>query len=169
MAYPYPYTAINVTSGYKPAHRQDHVGIDFSKGKGTKIRPAKSGKVIATYTGAVEGDQRAGGGFGNYVIIQHKNGIQTLYAHLSEVYVKVGQYVTRKTTIGAEGNTGYSFGSHLHFEVRKNGVPINPAEFLESEEKVGFSEFLADKKMLIVVVLVTLFVWFDPFRLFWKK
>jgi murein DD-endopeptidase MepM/ murein hydrolase activator NlpD len=168
MAYPYPYTAKDLTSDYMPPHRPEHKGKDFSKGKGTKIAPAKAGKVVAVNTGAVEGDHKAGGGYGNFVIIQHENGIQTLYAHLSKVNVKVGQYVTRDIIIGEEGNTGYSFGSHLHFEVRKNGVPINPAELLAESVDVSLSDFLVNKKMLIVVMLVVFFVWYDPFK-FWRK
>ena len=68
--------------------------------------------------------------WGNFVLIQHPNGMMTRYAHLQEVFVKVGQHVDENTCIGIIGNTGNSYGRHLHFEVYKNGVRINPEPYL---------------------------------------
>ena len=69
-------------------------------------------------------------GYGRYVVIDHGNGFQTLYAHLSVYYVKTGQSVRKDQAIGLMGNTGRSTGPHLHFEIRKNGVQRNPLIWL---------------------------------------
>ena len=70
------------------------------------------------------------GGYGNCIIVQHKNDFQTLYGHLSHIDVKDGQSVKTGDVIGKVGSTGRSTGTHLHYEVRKNGKPINPIKFL---------------------------------------
>ncbi len=94
-----------------------HTGVDFGAPSGTKIRAADSGVVIS-----------AGwrGGYGKAVIIDHGQGMVTLYAHTSAFYVRPGQRVKKGQIIAAVGSTGYSTGPHLHMEVRKNGVPVNP-------------------------------------------
>jgi murein DD-endopeptidase MepM/ murein hydrolase activator NlpD len=69
--------------------------------------------------------------YGQHVMIDHGNGYQTLYGHLSEIYVSVGQKVSRGTVIGRMGSTGRSTGTHLHFEIRRNGVTMNPLSFLK--------------------------------------
>lgn len=96
-----------------------HYGIDIAAVEGAPIYAAASGVVI----------KAAGGwnnGYGNYVVIDHCNGYTTLYAHLSVINVSAGTVVGRGAVIGASGNTGNSFGAHLHFEVRLNGAYINP-------------------------------------------
>lgn len=93
-------------------------GVDIAAPIGTPVRASAGGTVILAKVGGYNG------GYGNYVVIQHPNGTQTLYAHLSLVYVKQGQIVEQSVTIGALGNTGRSSGAHLHFEIR-NG-PRNP-------------------------------------------
>ena len=98
-----------------------HAGIDFAAGYGSTIRAADSGTVI--YSGWY-------GGYGKTVIISHGKGITTLYAHASELYVQEGESVKRGQPISAIGSTGFSTGPHLHFEVRKNGTPVNPANYL---------------------------------------
>ena len=70
-------------------------------------------------------------GYGNHIVIDHGGGFSTLYAHLSEIYVKAGDHVARGQVIGRMGSTGRSTGSHLHFETRMNGVPINPAQYFK--------------------------------------
>ena len=89
---------------------------------GTPIRAAASGTV--TYA------QYNSGGYGNLVIISHGNGVQTYYGHCSKLYVKAGQTVSQGEVISAMGSTGISTGSHLHWEVRINGVAQNPRNYL---------------------------------------
>ena len=101
--------------------RRLHTGMDFAANYGTPIRAAKPGTVI--YSGWY-------GGYGKTIIINHGKGITTLYAHSSKLYVKSGQKVKRGQAISAVGSTGLSTGPHLHFEVRKNGTPVNPANYL---------------------------------------
>lgn len=95
-----------------------HTGIDFAASAGTSIKAAASGVVVS-----------AGyfGGYGNAVIIDHGGGIATLYGHCSRVFVSSGQRVSQGQRIAAVGSTGLSTGPHLHFEVRVNGRPVNPA------------------------------------------
>lgn len=70
-------------------------------------------------------------GYGNYIIVDHGGGFSTLYAHLSEVYVKAGDQVGRGQVIGRMGSTGRSTGTHLHFETRVNGSAVNPAAYFK--------------------------------------
>jgi murein DD-endopeptidase MepM/ murein hydrolase activator NlpD len=98
-----------------------HAGMDFGADYGTAIYASDRGRVI--YAGWY-------GGYGNAVIIDHGNGLTTLYGHCSELFVNEGQAVQKGQPIAAVGSTGFSTGPHLHFEVRANGEPINPAQFL---------------------------------------
>ncbi len=98
-----------------------HTGIDIGADYGDAVRAADGGVVI-------EADWM--GGYGNAVIIDHGNGISTLYAHNSQLLVGEGQAVAKGQTISRVGSTGYSTGPHLHFEVRQNGSPVNPLNFL---------------------------------------
>ncbi|MFN6540494.1 MAG: murein hydrolase activator EnvC family protein [Nostoc sp. EkiNYC01] len=102
-------------------YRRFHAGLDFAASYGSTIRAADSGTVI--FAGWY-------GGYGRAVIIDHGNGITTLYGHTSELYVTEGQAVQRGQAIAAVGSTGLSTGPHLHFEVRRNGSPVNPADYL---------------------------------------
>ena len=88
-------------------------GIDIGAPSGTGILAAAGGTVIIAKDGG-----GWNGGYGNYIVIQHDNGTQTLYGHASKVYVKSGQRVAQGTAIGAVGRTGKATGPHLHFEVR---------------------------------------------------
>ncbi|MBO7583481.1 MAG: M23 family metallopeptidase [Treponema sp.] len=99
-----------------------HTGIDMACPEGTPILAAMSGKV------ADVGYNRT---YGNYIIINHGNGYQTLYAHMSKTIATKGQYVTQGTKIGLVGSTGYSTGPHLHFMVYKNGNRIDPMTVLK--------------------------------------
>jgi len=98
-----------------------HEGIDFTAPVGTPI--------YATGDGKVERLKSQMNGYGNVVMINHGYGYETLYAHMSKIIVKPGQKVKRGEIIGYVGNTGRSTGPHLHYEVRKNGKPINPVHF----------------------------------------
>ena len=70
------------------------------------------------------------GGYGNLVIVQHENDMQTYYAHLNEISVSNGQYVGHGELLGTVGTTGYSTGPHLHFELRVGGNPVDPAQYM---------------------------------------
>ncbi len=100
-----------------------HMGIDIAAGMGAAIYAADSGVVV--YAGPI------GGGYGNMIMIDHANGYQTLYAHLSQINVKCGQSVYQGSLIGLAGSTGNSTGPHLHFEVRYLGGFINPWTVLQ--------------------------------------
>lgn len=102
-------------------YQRFHAGVDFGAEYGSTIRAADSGVVI--FAGWY-------GGYGNAVIIDHGNGISTLYGHASELYVSENQTVQRGQPIAAVGSTGLSTGPHLHFEVRRNGDPIDPMAYL---------------------------------------
>ncbi|PIE56696.1 MAG: hypothetical protein CSA34_03565 [Desulfobulbus propionicus] len=98
-----------------------HSGIDFRGKTGTPVRVTGNGRVrISSYNKS----------FGNYVVIRHDNGYQTVYGHLYKRLVKRGQQVKRGQEIGLLGNSGRSTGSHLHYEVRLNGKAINPAKLI---------------------------------------
>jgi len=101
--------------------RKFHTGVDLAGPNHAAIRAADSGSVL--YTGWY-------GGYGKVVIVSHGNGMATLYAHMSRTAVEAGQNVSRGDVVGYEGTTGFSTGPHLHFEVRVNGKPNNPLEFL---------------------------------------
>ena len=98
-----------------------HSGLDIATKKGTKIKAAAGGTVVfAGYSGA----------YGNVVKISHGSEIKTYYAHCSKLYVKTGDTVSAGDVIAAVGSTGRSTGNHLHFEVVKNGVSVNPQNYL---------------------------------------
>lgn len=113
---------IRPTSGRKSQglHGRSRSGIDIANSKGTAIYAAAEGKVIVAKVGGWNG------GYGNYIVIQHGNGMQSLYAHLSSVNVSRGQSVAQGELIGGMGSTGNSTGSHLHFEIlgAKNWNPF---------------------------------------------
>ncbi len=101
-----------------------HRGIDIANKGGPAILAADAGKIIMA-------GWPDGGGYGNRVLIDHGNGYQTLYAHLARIYVVPGQTVKRGDQIGVMGSTGRSTGIHLHFEVHKDGVQIDPMGILK--------------------------------------
>jgi murein DD-endopeptidase MepM/ murein hydrolase activator NlpD len=99
-----------------------HTGVDLVEPFGSPVFAADDGIV------ALVGSSSSG--YGNYVIIAHAGGLDTLYGHLSTALVKAGQAVTQGTVVGLEGSTGNSTGPHLHFELRINQTPINPSPYL---------------------------------------
>lgn len=121
LAYPTSYHKIS--AGY-PNYRNGsyHGGVDFSCPSGTPVHAADSGKVVIakslTYS------------YGKYIVIDHGNGLSTLYAHNSSLCVSVGQSVQKGDIIAYSGSTGNSTGPHLHFEVRLNGTRVNPLSYL---------------------------------------
>lgn len=101
-----------------------HGGTDIGASYGSAIYAAGSGTVVTAYNNSAYN-----GGYGNYAMINHGNGIQTLYAHMSVCSVTVGQTVSAGQTIGYVGSTGRSTGPHLHFEVRVNGSRVDPQSY----------------------------------------
>ncbi|WP_028121246.1 M23 family metallopeptidase [Epilithonimonas tenax] len=100
---------------------QFHKGLDIAVAYGSPVKCAAAGKVV--FAGVK-------GGYGNCVIVEHGNGLATLYGHLSEVLVEANDRVKVGQIIAKSGNTGRSTGPHLHYEVHKNNQPINPRLFL---------------------------------------
>jgi murein DD-endopeptidase MepM/ murein hydrolase activator NlpD len=98
-----------------------HAGIDLAAPTGRPIRAAASGRVILA---------APTGGYGNYTCIAHNSSISTCYAHQSRFGARVGESVRQGDVIGYVGNTGHSFGAHLHFEVRIGGRPVDPMDYL---------------------------------------
>jgi murein DD-endopeptidase MepM/ murein hydrolase activator NlpD len=106
----------------RPGHI--HAGVDIAAGEGTPIHAADAGRVVL-----MQG-VGASGGYGNYTCVQHTATMSTCYAHQSRFGTSVGASVAQGQVIGYVGNTGHSFGAHLHFEVRINGAPVNPLGYL---------------------------------------
>lgn len=107
----------------------NHGGLDMSGGYGADIRAVMNGVVIKVVTGYSSNGGYLGhpGGYGNQVLIQHENGIQTRYAHMIDsIRVSVGDEIQIGQVIGQQGNSGNSSGSHLHFEWLENGVKVDP-------------------------------------------
>lgn len=98
-----------------------HYGMDFAASKGTKIFATADGKVEKIYKKSRK--------FGKYVKINHEFGYKTLYAHMSKITVRAGQKVKRGDVIGYVGDTGKSITPHIHYEVHRNGTPVNPINF----------------------------------------
>jgi len=101
--------------------RSYHAAVDLAAPMGTTVKAAMDGKVAALGYNAT---------YGNYIILSHSGGYQTMYAHLSATSVKKGEQVNQGIQIGAVGTTGYSTGPHLHFAVFRNGRAVNPLDFL---------------------------------------
>jgi murein DD-endopeptidase MepM/ murein hydrolase activator NlpD len=126
-----------ITSNFGWRDSTQHNGIDIDLNKGDKVSAAFNGMVRLA---------RRYGGFGNVIIIRHYNGLETVYGHLSKIKVKPGQVVVAGQVIGLGGSTGHSTGSHLHFEVRLKGVPINPKYLISFSEQKLFCDDLIVKK-----------------------
>ncbi len=99
-----------------------HTGLDIGASEGTPIKAAAGGTV--TYSG------NCGDGYGNYVVISHGNGVQTLYAHCSVLHVSEGQSVSQGELIAEVGETGNAYGTHLHLEIRKDGISYDPENYV---------------------------------------
>lgn len=126
-AYVYPLMATRVSSDYgrriHPIRRfsHHHTGIDLAAPFGTPIRAVAAGRVIYS-------DPH--GGYGNFVVIKHKNRVTTHYGHCQQLKVKAGQAVKAGQIIATVGSTGVSTGPHLHFEIRVAGVPKDPENYI---------------------------------------
>ncbi|MBE9635337.1 DUF5930 domain-containing protein [Salipiger mangrovisoli] len=115
------------TSGFGRRWGRLHAGTDFAAPHGTAIYATADG--VVTHAGWMSG-------YGRLVKVQHEFGIETRYAHMSKINVKVGQRVSRGQQVGAMGNTGRSTGTHLHYEVRVGGEPVNPMIYIKAANDV---------------------------------
>lgn len=123
--YMYPVTNWVVTSNFGYRWGRLHAGTDVGVPTGTTVRASRGGQI--TVAGWL-------GGYGNCVMIDHGDGITTVYGHLSEINCSVGQYVDQGQQIALSGNTGRSTGPHLHFEIRVNGVAEDATPYLEGRK-----------------------------------
>ncbi|WP_269465194.1 M23 family metallopeptidase [Hymenobacter sedentarius] len=114
-----PLVTTPITSGFAFRGYRWHYGMDLDLETGDSVKSA--------FDGVVRINAWDGGGYGNYILVRHYNGLETIYGHLSKSLVKVGTFVKAGQLIGYGGSTGRSTGSHLHYEVRYQGNPINPA------------------------------------------
>lgn len=112
----------SITSYFGRRWGRMHEGVDIGAPTGTPIHAADAGKVV--YSGWMSG-------YGKVIMIEHGNGYRTVYGHASKLYVSEGTRVSKGQLIAAVGSTGRSTGPHLHFEVRKNGVPQNPLKYIK--------------------------------------
>lgn len=125
--------------GYRKRFRRMHKGIDLKANTGDTIRAAFDGRVRLT-----KFERR---GYGYYVVIRHTNDLETVYGHLSKFLVEPDQYVKAGDPIALAGNTGRSFGSHLHFETRYMGYAINPAAIFDFANQTTHTDiYVFDKR-----------------------
>jgi murein DD-endopeptidase MepM/ murein hydrolase activator NlpD len=135
--YAHPFLG-NVTSSFGPRKRKFHYGMDIDLETGDQVVAAFDGKVRIA---------KKSSSYGNVIVIRHSNGLETYYAHLSKINVEVNQNVYAGQAIGLGGNTGRSRGSHLHFEVRYLGHPIDPTEMISFNDRKLISDtFCLSKK-----------------------
>lgn len=130
MVWPVPYEDVYISSSYKMrtlnGKTKMHRGVDICRwggSYGSDVIASKGGTVTTAAWGY-------NGGYGNYIVINHGNGVCTYYAHLSDIKVKVGQKVRQGLVIGKIGNTGNSYGAHLHFGVMINGKFVDPVKYV---------------------------------------
>lgn len=115
----------NVSSGYGKRRGRFHWGIDIPAPGGTSIRAPADGLVTVS-----SNSMKGFSGYGRIVIIEHGNGISTLYAHNKSNEARAGSCIRAGEVLGRVGATGNASGNHLHFEIRKNGTPVNPLDYL---------------------------------------
>ncbi len=112
----------------EPPYQPIHTGIDISDGQRagtTPIHPFRSGRVIEVVHSWLQ--------LGNHVVVDHGNGLTSVYGHLASTAVSEGQDVSPSTVLGFEGSTGVSTGTHLHFEIRQNNRPVNPMLYISGQ------------------------------------
>jgi murein DD-endopeptidase MepM/ murein hydrolase activator NlpD len=120
----WPIASPKVSQNFKgeDGHRKPHDGIDLSAPKGTRIYAPADGKVV--YAG------HKFHGYGRMIVIEHSEKLATIFGHLQKLLVKSGEYVSKGSLIGFVGRTGHATGSHLHFEVRYNRIPVDPLGYM---------------------------------------
>ncbi len=123
--YVHPFSG-KVTSKFGPRKKRYHYGVDIDLETGDAVNSAFDGKVRIA---------KKSKSYGNVIVVRHANGLETYYAHLSKINVVVGQEIFAGDVIGLGGNSGRSRGSHLHFEIRYLGHPINPTEIISFDDE----------------------------------
>jgi murein DD-endopeptidase MepM/ murein hydrolase activator NlpD len=118
----WPVDEAKMSRGFILGGRKSHWGVDLANRKGTPILASERGTVI--YAG------RGFHGYGNLIVIEHDQEWATLYAHLDKFLVKEGQQVAQGEQIGRMGRTGHATGVHVHFEIRRHRLPVNPLQYL---------------------------------------
>ncbi len=116
-------TPFTMTQKFKSSSGKKHKGVDLASKKGTPIFSAEDGRVI--YAG------RKFSGYGKMIMIDHGQGIATLYSHLDSYKVTSGQNILKKQLVGTMGRTGRATGVHLHFEVMENKIPVDPEKYIK--------------------------------------
>jgi len=124
---------IRITSGF--GHRRHPITKKWSFHEGIDISATKRTEVYATADGIIENIYRSNTGYGNRIVIEHKYGYKTVYAHLSAISVKIGQPVKRNEKIGYVGSSGTSTNNHLHYEILLNNRPVNPINYIYAYNK----------------------------------
>ena len=119
-------------------YQGSHKGVDLTAPTGTDVYAAQDGRVIVA---------RRDSGYGNYLILDHGNGVQTLYAHNSRLFAQVGDLAQRGQKIAEVGRTGHATGPHLHFELRLQGQPQNPLPVLNDVEELP-AEMIAFNELI---------------------
>ena len=115
-------TGYRITQRFRPAKNTKHNGMDIAGKKGSPIFSVGKGRVI--YAGSKFS------GYGKMILIDHGNGLTTLYSHLTKFFVRSGRRVRAGQLIGSMGRTGRATGVHLHFEVMENKLPVNPEKYI---------------------------------------
>jgi murein DD-endopeptidase MepM/ murein hydrolase activator NlpD len=120
----WPVTRFHYVRGFFPArgHRRAHHGVDLAAPRGTPIHAVLAGRVVEA--------RSSGNGYGRWVVIDHGHGLRTIYAHCSHIDVHAGDRVDAGDVIAEVGTTGNATGSHVHFEVRIDGEPVDPEPYL---------------------------------------
>lgn len=152
-----PTPSRKVTSKFGPRWGRRHEGLDIKVYIGDTIRAAFDGKVRIVKFNR--------GGYGYYVVIRHPNGLETLYGHMSKQIVKENQIVKAGEPIGLGGNTGRSYGSHLHFETRLLGKPIDPARMFDFVNQDVTGDFYSVRTGTTIEVVV---LWQEQMPISWR-
>lgn len=119
----WPLEEVKINSKFGKRRRGFHEGIDLKAAVGTPVYATQAGQVIYS-------DNKIGG-YGNMVVVKHSTGLFSVYAHLSKMHVEAGEHVKQRDSIGLSGKSGRVRGPHLHFEVRRGSVALNPVNFYE--------------------------------------
>jgi murein DD-endopeptidase MepM/ murein hydrolase activator NlpD len=131
------YNTVTSNFGWRKGRAHNGIDIDLETGD----------TVVTAFEGVVRMSKYYHG-YGNMVVVRHPNGLETLYGHLSKVLVEAGQSIKAGEIVGLGGNTGHSYGSHLHFEIRFMGQPIDPAKFISFENfSLVNNEVLIDENL----------------------